>query len=297
MKFEYLREFIVAARSTELQQAAAELGISLSSLSKHLKSLELEIGAPLFIRARRTVLSHYGRILLPYAQELVALQDEYRADFSGGGPRSSGELTIGLSPIQFRERGGQLIEEFMLTNPSILIHTVEFGNSELCEQLLGRQCDVALIRTQPQLERNTDLVYYPFCVDHMVAFLPQEHPLSGAESIGFEQLRSEKILLRSENSTVARVVKRECEALGFEPELRYVGSFAVYDMIRRGEGITLYLAPPILEDYGTPLAIVPITPTVLSNMDIVVRREPLSAPLETFLRFMMERALTQNAKR
>ncbi|MBR5712940.1 MAG: hypothetical protein IKX54_05020, partial [Lachnospiraceae bacterium] len=78
---------------------------------------------------------------------------------------------------------------------------------------------------------------------------------------------------------------------------RYVGSFAVYDMIRRGEGITLYLAPPIVKDYGTPLTIVPIEPTVLSNMDVVVRREPLSAPLETFLRFMMERALTQNAKR
>ncbi len=296
MKFEYLREFIVAARSTELQQAAAELGISLSSLSKHLKSLELEIGAPLFIRARRTVLSHYGRILLPYAQELVALQDEYRADFSGGSSRSTGELTIGLSSIQFRERSGQMIEEFMLTNPSILIHTVEYGNSELCEQLLARQCDVALVRTQPLLERNADLVYYPFCVDHMVAFLPQEHPLSHAESIGFEQLRSEKILLRSENSTVARVVRRECEALGFEPEIRYVGSFAVYDMIRRGEGITLYLAPPISEDYGVPLAIVPIAPTVLSNMDIVVRREPLSTPLETFLRFVMERALTQNAK-
>ena len=113
MKFEYLREFIVAARSQELQQAAAELGISLSSLSKHLKSLELEIGAPLFVRARRTVLSHYGRILLPYAQELVALQDEYRADFSGG-VNSSGELTVALSPIQFRERSGQVIEEFML---------------------------------------------------------------------------------------------------------------------------------------------------------------------------------------
>ena len=295
MKFEYLREFIVAARSQELQQAAAELGISLSSLSKHLKSLELEIGAPLFVRARRTVLSHYGRILLPYAQELVALQDEYRADFSGG-VSSSGELTVALSSIQFRERSGQVIEEFMLTNPSVLLHTVEFGNSELCEQLLSGRCDVAFIRSQPTLERDPALVYYPFCSDRLVAFLPPEHPLAAAESLGFEQLRREKILLRSENSAIARVVKRECAALGFEPEIGYVSSFAIYDMVRRGEGISLYLAQPVSHDYGMPLAIVPVEPPVVSCMDVVVRREPLSPPAEAFLRFVLERALTQNAR-
>lgn len=296
MKFEYLREFIVAARSNELQQAAAELGISLSSLSKHLKSLELEIGAPLFIRARRTVLSHYGRILLPYAQELVTLQDEYRADFSGGTPSSSGELTVALSPIQFRERSGQVLEEFMLTNPSILLHTAEYGNSELCEQLLARRCDLAFIRSQPLLERKEELVYYPFCADHLVAFLPQEHPLAGEKSVSFLQLRHEKFLLRSENSAIARVVQKECAAQGFEPDIRYVSSFAGYDMIRRGEGITLYLAPPVSADYGSPLAVVPIEPTVVSQVDAVVRREPLSPAAEIFLRFVLERALIQNAK-
>lgn len=297
MKFEYLREFIVAARSQELQQAAAELGISLSSLSKHLKSLELEIGAPLFIRARRTVLSHYGRILLPYAQELVTLQDEYRADFAGSGDSSYGELTVALSSIQFRERSGQLIEEFMLTNPSILLHTVEYGNSELCRQLLERRCDIAVVRSQPCLERSSELVYYPFCVDHLVAFLPPEHPLAHERSVSFAQLQHEKFLLRTENSAIARVVQRECAALGLSPDIHYTSAFVGYDTIRRGEGITFYLAPPLAADYGTPLAVVPITPAVFSHVDVVVRREPLSPAAETFLRFVMERALVQNTKR
>ena len=128
-----------------------------------------------------------------------------------------------------------------------------------------------------------------------LSFLPPEHPLAAAESLGFEQLRREKILLRSENSAIARVVKRECAALGFEPEISYVSAFAGYDMIRRGEGITFYLAPPLAADYGTPLAVVPVEPPVVSCMDVVVRREPLSPPAETFLRFVLERALTQNA--
>ena len=77
LKFDYLKEFVSAAGSEEMQQSARELGISPSVLSKHIKSLEQELGVPLFTRSRKTELSPYGKILLPYAQELVKVQDDY----------------------------------------------------------------------------------------------------------------------------------------------------------------------------------------------------------------------------
>ena len=292
MKFDYLREFIVAARSGELQQAASELGISLPTLSKHIKAVELEIGAPLFIRSRKTVLSQYGRIMLPYAQELIALQDEYRSDFASGAPTEKGELTIGLSPIQFRERSGALLEEFMLTNPTVSVKTVEYGNSELCKHIKDRDCDIALVRTQPEICRDPELVYYPLCADNLVAFLNPEHPLAREKSITFEQLKFENIYLRSENSTIYKVCVSEFEKLGYMPKIFFGGSFSVYDTVRRGEGITLYLAPPVSEEYSTPLAIVPVSPPVTSFMDIVFRRESMSAAAEIFFRFMMDRAIS-----
>lgn len=285
MKFEYLREFVAAAQSDELSHAAEKLGISASVLSKHIKAIELELGEELFVRARRTVLSQYGRIMLPYAKELCALQDEYTAEFRCG-KETTGELIIGLSSIQFRETAGKTIEEFMFSNPAVSVRLAEAGNSELAEFVKSGKCDVAFIRSQAELVRDPELVYFPFHTDRMVAFLPPEHPLARKDHIRFSELRGENIILRTEKSAVYRVAVSECEKLGFRPNISFAGSFALYDMIRRGEGVTLYLAPPASAEYDTPLAIVPIEPSVVSFVDLVFRSDNKNSSLWQFLQFV-----------
>ena len=294
MKLDYLREFTVAARSAELQKAADELGISLSSLSKHMKSLEQELGVPLFVRARHTTLSRYGRIMLPYAKELTALQDEYIADFSGERSFSSGEIRLGISTIQFKERTGRFIEDFMLTTPSTKISTIEAGNSELCRLVKERKCDMAFVRSSTLLQRDPELVYYPFCVDRLVAFMHPDHPLAKAESVNFYHLVGEKILLRSENSTIYRICMAECEKLGIKLDITCAGSFAIHEMVRRGEGITLYLAKPVASDADPQIAIVPISPEIYSNVDLVFRRDGMTDSCETFFRFLQSHFLSTN---
>ena len=216
MKFDYLREFVAAAQSEEMQQCAKELGISPSVLSKHMKAIEQELGVPLFMRSRKTELSPYGRILLPYAKELVKIQDDYELDFSGQIENIPPKLTVGLSPIQFRERSGQLMENFILKHPQEVLLR-EADNSALCQMVADGEIDVAFVRTQPELHRNPELIYIPFCSDPMVAFMPPEHPLSDAPSVTIADLKNEQILLRSENSTVKRVYSEKCAELGFEP--------------------------------------------------------------------------------
>lgn len=285
MKFEYLREFVAAAQSDELSHAAQKLGISLSALSKHIKAIELELGEELFVRARRTVLSQYGRIMLPYAKELCALQDEYTKEFRCG-KKTVGELVIGLSSIQLREAASKTIEEFMLSRPTVSVRLAEAGNSELAGLVKNGKCDVAFIRSQAELVRDPELVYFPFRTDRMVAFLPPEHPLAGKDHISFSDLRDENILLRTERSAVYRVAVNECSKLGFEPKISFAGSYALYDMIRRGEGVTLYLAPPASDEYATPLAIVPMEPTVVSFVDLVFRSDNRNDSLRQFLQYV-----------
>lgn len=286
MKFEYLREFVTAARASEMQKAAAELGVSPSSLSKHIRAIEQELGVELFTKTRKTGLSRYGNVFLPYARALVELQEEYLAEFSEKRSSQAGDLYIGISPIQFRERAGQLIERYMTSAENNNVHIREFGNSELTGRVKSGQCDVAFVRTQPALMREAELVYLPFCRDRLVAFLPLEHPLSGEKSICFSQLKNEKILLRSENSAICRVCTEVCRKEGFEPNLAFVGTYVVYDMVRRGEGVTLYLAPPAAPDYSSPFAIVPIDPPLVSFVDVVFRIGPQKQSLTDFLAYI-----------
>ncbi|VUX15208.1 Hca operon transcriptional activator [Streptococcus pasteurianus] len=54
MDLEHLYEFAVLAESKNFSEAAEKLFISQSALSKHIKSLEQELGVPLFNRENRS---------------------------------------------------------------------------------------------------------------------------------------------------------------------------------------------------------------------------------------------------
>ena len=78
MELNYLREFVALAQTCHYQETADRLFISQPSLSKHIKTMEAELGAELFKRtSRRVELSEFGRAFLPYAQRIAAVQEEY----------------------------------------------------------------------------------------------------------------------------------------------------------------------------------------------------------------------------
>lgn len=291
MKFDYLREFVAAAQSEEMQLCAREMGISPSVLSKHIKAIEQELGVPLFMRSRKTELSPYGKILLPYAQELVKVQDDYIQDFSGASQEVAPQLIVGLSSIQFRERSGQLMESFIQEHPQEVL-LKEADNSALCQMVADGEIDIAFVRTQPELHRNPELIYVPFCSDPMVAFMPAEHPLANLPSVTIEDLRNEQIILRSENSTVYRVYTEKCTQAGFTPRISFASAYVGYDMVRRGEGITLYLSPPSRAKRSQQqLAIVPIRPHIISFVDVVFRPRQLPQLGVELLRYVHQAAI------
>lgn len=64
-----LRYFLVAAQTLSFKQAAEQLFVTQAAISQHIKTLEIHLGVPLFIRGtRRVFLTEDGKRLLPYIQ-------------------------------------------------------------------------------------------------------------------------------------------------------------------------------------------------------------------------------------
>lgn len=62
MNTEYLKEFVVLAETKNFCEASDRLYMNQSTLSKHIKSLENELGINLFLRTtRRVELTNYGQ--------------------------------------------------------------------------------------------------------------------------------------------------------------------------------------------------------------------------------------------
>jgi len=64
-------------KTGEFKKTAELLSISSATLTKHMKYLEREIGAPLLNRTTRAVeINEFGILFLPYAQQLVEIHSQ-----------------------------------------------------------------------------------------------------------------------------------------------------------------------------------------------------------------------------
>ncbi|MBQ6371733.1 MAG: LysR family transcriptional regulator [Oscillospiraceae bacterium] len=286
MKFEHIREFIKAAGSDELQQSAAALGISPSVLTKHMSSLASDIGASLFMRTRKTELSRFGKIFLPYAKQLARLQDEYAADFAGDALAPSGRLMIGISPIQNKDRARQILDGFAAQYPSLQLDLIYADEAEICGKLQAGEFDIAVREHGNVIGEG--LISFPFCRYRLMAIFPKTHPLAGTSDIELQQLRYIKTVMDSKSIAAGETVIRKCRSLGFEPDISYYETYEAFEKIKLGECILLQPISPGLIGSGSAFTSVPVSPEISSELDLVLRREALDAPGWAFMKYAEE---------
>ena len=87
MDSRHLRAFLAAADHGGISAAAAELGYAQSSVSDQIKSLERELGVSLLVRSSSGArLTEAGTRLVPYARQMIDLDEQLRRDVTGRRP-------------------------------------------------------------------------------------------------------------------------------------------------------------------------------------------------------------------
>lgn len=148
MEIQYIREFVALAKYGNYLTAAEELFISQSSLSKHIIALEKELGFSLFNRTTRKVeLTQYGTTFLPYAQQIIDSDAEFRSKVSLMKTEVRDAIHFGVLPafLAYNVEVGLL--EFKRKFPQYPYTLLEGANSLLLKYLKDGTCNIALIRT------------------------------------------------------------------------------------------------------------------------------------------------------
>ncbi len=84
MELRHLRYFVAVAEEQSVTRAAARLHLSQPPLSRHIQSLEAELGAPLFARTPRGVrLLPEGEVFLAHARRILGEVDLAIASVKG----------------------------------------------------------------------------------------------------------------------------------------------------------------------------------------------------------------------
>jgi DNA-binding transcriptional LysR family regulator len=183
---------IVAGQHKSLRQAAAVLNIRQSTLSRGLRDLEYRRGAALFERSNGgTHPTIAGREFLDSAQHFVedmeALTERLRARSQG----KSGRLTIGVhTSLSAGNLRATLIEHHRRF-PGVETQLVDGSSKHLISALSNSMVDLAFVVEGNGQWGGKSLAVWS---ERVVVALPDEHQLSSAEVLQWNDLREEVIL-------------------------------------------------------------------------------------------------------
>lgn len=288
MKLDHIHEFVILAKSGNYLQAAETLFISQSTLSKHIKSLETDLGTPLFDRTTRKVkLNSFGQTLLPYAIKLDELYTECSAALSSQLQDSNSRLTIASIPVMTQYHIYDVLSAFQTKTPHVKLDIIEGDTVQSVEMLRNETCDFAFLREFEDTEHELNTI--TFDTDHMVAVLPTSHPLAKKPFVTLEQLKEERFILLNKGTLMYNLCISSCQDAGFTPDISFTSHRAanIMDLVKRGMGIALLTKKPTLSYAGPDIALVDIVPYINTAIQLayVKDRKPSTAGKQ-FLAFV-----------
>lgn len=233
---EHLITFSVVAELTSVSRAANALNLSQPAVSGQLRSLQDQIGAPLYERHGRGIkLTVDGERLLPHAQAIARNVQEASGLVGGLSTRRVGTLRVGfsfaLTPVVSsvirlgQEHGLNLQAE---TRPA----------AELADEVRAGTLSAALVVTSPQ-RTHAELDSHRIGEDTLRLALLPGHPLAGQGYVPPHALRGEVLLWSARGSGIRAQTERLLEGTGISAAqgLELGSLWAVLDGVRRGHGV------------------------------------------------------------
>ncbi len=288
MEIDYIDEFIKLVEIGNFQEAADQLYVSQSTLSRHIQSLENDLGVQLFNRTSRKVeLNRYGTEFLAYAKQITALKEEYLKSISDELETEEHLITIGVIPTMSQYHITDVLSGFEEEYQDYQLKILEADTAQLKDMLLNGTCDFAFIREYG--EQEAKLKRYPYFSDQLVAIVPKDHPLlSDQDSVSLSQLKLEPFLLLSEGSLMYSLAFDACKSSGFTPNVVFTGNHAenIIDLAGHGMGIGLLTRQPLTELDTSEVRLLDIVPQFVTQISLAcISEEALSSSAWTFLNY------------
>lgn len=210
LSLKWLELFQICARKGSLQAAAEETGLTISTVSHHLRNLETHLGVELFNHARRPmVLTPKGQVFLRNIDDALYSIRKAKAEASAGSISEASYLRLGT----IEDFDSDIIPELAvflsahMPSCDFLYHTD--SSHAIVEMLGNRQLDLGIASTPT--ERLRDLQDRPLLNDPFVVVLPvdMEHALAdiveGHTKLPFLRFTSNRIIARQIESQLRRL--------------------------------------------------------------------------------------------
>lgn len=217
LEIRHLQYFMEVTRTGSFTRAASQLYITQPAISRIIKSLEEEIGAPLFNRSRKQLtLTETGRVLYKYAQVMDTQFQELQAELDDLNHLKKGHIRIGLPSIVNSFFFSQLMASFHKEYPEITFQLEEDGSKRVEENVMNDQLDFGVV----VLPTQRDIFdFYAFVKEKLKLIVPASHHLADEQAVSLSMLKEEAFIMFNQDFALRDSIVTACKSAGFEPSV------------------------------------------------------------------------------
>jgi DNA-binding transcriptional LysR family regulator len=254
-----LRRLEVFAKVAELgsfSRAAQALSLTQPTVSEHIRALEDELGVQLLDRlGRGASATRAGRLLLTYAQRMLALSREARQAIEQFQGRMAGELVVGGSTIPGEYVLPALVGQFRAKHADISIVLLIGDSRQVSEWIDEGRVELGIIGARPT---QRTLEAREVMSDELVVMLPAAHGWADRATVTLAELQTEPMIVRERGSGSREALERALDGAGTSlGAFRIVGEMgstqAVKQAVRAGLGITLISRRAVHDEFRAGL--------------------------------------------
>ncbi|WP_299950869.1 LysR family transcriptional regulator [uncultured Ruegeria sp.] len=238
LSLKWLELFQICAQKGSLQAASKETGLTVSTVSHHLRNLEDHLGVELFDHSRRPmVLTPKGRVFSRKIDVALQLIRKAKAEASAGSLTEASYLRVGTIEDFESDIIPELAVHLSAKMPAcdFMYHTD--SSHAIIEMLRDRQLDLG-ISTTPS-ERMHDLQDRPLLRDPFVIVLPKVNEEALDDIV--EGRTKLQFLRFSSNLIIARQIEAQLRRMGISTSHKFECSNnqTLMSMVSAGAGWTI----------------------------------------------------------
>jgi len=214
MDIRHLRTLAEVAERGSFSAAAEALGISQPAVSQQMRALERDVGETLIDRSGRGVqLTDRGRVVLRYAQRMLALSDEFHRELADGDGELHGALVVGSSTGLGAHVLPLLLGGFRAEHPRVSVSLQIEATSTVIDRVLARELELGVVGA---VRPHRALVYESFLRDRIILAVPPGHAFAG-RTVELDELVREPLVLMQAGAGVRTVIEEELRRAGIRP--------------------------------------------------------------------------------
>lgn len=278
MTFDQIQYFIAIAECNTYFDAAEELNISQSALSKQIIKLEKELGVALLDRSRRK-----DALALRRQYEIMNRHMKKYQIFTG----NKNELRVGTLPILTQYGLTAHFRQFTESHPDIHLILDEVEENDLKKGLLSSQYDLIICREQ-MIADQSDISSVYLADDELVTVLPVGHPLDGPVSLS--ALADESFILMNRYTSVYQICQALFANVPIHPQILRTGRVeSIISAVAIGEGVSLLPYSNFKLFHHEHVKTLPLTPPVKLPVVIAGTKKRINSSIcQEFIRCMTE---------